>query len=142
MLNNDGQPEEQRWSKALAALDKEMEEAQAQCSFALKDLDHHRGFFPALAAGISFGGGQTMPGNLAHSRPNHKVLQKLLHHPSLIRISNFANGAFATWFPKMYKYYYDTLRPLYKWDDELEHLFLDSIWTAISLNFGPATWCY
>ncbi|KAF8235818.1 hypothetical protein L208DRAFT_1255133, partial [Tricholoma matsutake] len=49
---------------------------------------------------------------------------------------------FATWFPKMYKYYYDTLRCLYKWDNKLEHLFLDSVWTAMSLNFGPATWCY
>jgi hypothetical protein len=93
----------------MVALGEEMEEAQAQCSFAPKDLDHRRGPFPALACGVSFGGGRVTPGNLAHGPPNRKTLRKLLRHPTPIRNSNFVNGAFATWFPKMYKYYHDTL---------------------------------
>ena len=142
MPNDDGQPAEQKWPKAMSSLVDEVEEARAQCSFGPKDLDHRRGPFPALAAGVSMGGGQPMPGNLAHNRLNRKVLRKLLHHPSLIRISKHTNGAFATWFPKMYEYYRHTLGSLYKQDEELERLFPDSVWAAMSFNFGPATWCY
>ncbi|KAF8220097.1 hypothetical protein L208DRAFT_1335778, partial [Tricholoma matsutake] len=49
---------------------------------------------------------------------------------------------FAAWFPKHYKYYHETLGALYKQDEGLKCLFLDSVWAAISFNFGPATWCY
>ena len=64
-----------------------------------------------------------MPGNLAHNGPNRKAVRKLLRHPSLIRISKHTNSTFATWFPKMYKYYRDTLGRLYEHDEELERLF-------------------
>ncbi|KAF8225500.1 hypothetical protein L208DRAFT_1306045, partial [Tricholoma matsutake] len=47
-----------------------------------------------------------------------------------------------TWFPKLYKYYHETLGALYEQDKGLKRLFLDSIWVAISFNFGPVTWCY
>lgn len=142
MPEDNGQPEEQKWSGVMADWANEMEKGRAQCSFTDKQLNHRRGPSPALAVGISFGGGQTKPGNLAHSRPNCKVLRKLLRHPSFIRASNVANGAFATWFPKMYKHYQETLGSLYCHDDELERLFPDSVWTAMSFNFGPTTWCY
>jgi hypothetical protein len=42
----------------------------------------------------------------------------------------------------MYKYYHDTHGRLYSWNSELERLFADSVWTAMSFNFGPTTWCY
>ena len=142
MPNDNDQLAEQKWAKALSSLVDAVEETQPQCSFGPKDLDHHCGPFPALAAGASMGGRQPMPGNLTHNRPNRKALRKLLRHPSLIRISKHTNRAFATWFPKMYKYYCDTLGQLYEQDEELERLFLDSVWAAMSFNFGPATWCY
>src|ERR1700676_390047 len=142
MPGDEGQPEEQTWSRAMLTLGDAMEEARPQCSFGPNDLHHRHGPFPALAAGVSMGGGQPMPGNLAHNGPNRKILRKLLHHPSLIRTSKHANGAFATWFPKMYKYYHDTLGKLYKHDEKLERLFPDTVWAAMSLNFGPETWCY
>ena len=65
--------EERRWPKSKAALDEGMEAAQAQCVFAPKDLDHRRGRFPALAAGVSFGGVLVTPGSLAPNRPNRKL---------------------------------------------------------------------
>jgi hypothetical protein len=142
MPNDDGQPVGQKWRKSMSTLAEYIEGARLQCSFAPKDLDHRRGPSPALAVGVSFGGGQPKPGNLAHNRPNRKVLQNLVRHPSVIRTSNFVNGAFATWFPKMYKYYHETLGSLYQQDEELERLFTDSVWTAMSFNFGPATCCY
>jgi hypothetical protein len=140
--NDDGQPGEQKWSKATEDVEGQMKEAREQCSFDFKDLHHRRGPFPALAAGVSFGGGQQVPGNLTHNRANREVLRKLLSHPSFVRISKFVNGAFATWFPKLYKYYHGTLGALFERDEALERIFLDSVWTAISFNFGPATWCY
>ena len=119
-----------------------MKQAREQCSFDHKALHHHHRPFPALAAGVSFGSGQAIPGNLAHSGVNRKALRKLLRHPSFTCISNFANGAFATWFLRMYQYYHKTLRALYAQDETLECLFPGSAWPAMSLNFGPATWCY
>ncbi|KAF8220684.1 hypothetical protein L208DRAFT_1332516, partial [Tricholoma matsutake] len=68
------QPEEQKWSKGMADVEREMEEASEQCSFDSKDLNHCHGSLPALAAGVSFGGGQVIPGNLAHNRANCRVL--------------------------------------------------------------------
>jgi hypothetical protein len=137
-----GQPAEQKWSKAMEDAEEVIKEAREQCSFDSKDLHHRRGPCPALAAGASFGGGQGAPGNLAHSRVNRKVLRKLLSHPSLVRTSKFVNGAFATWFPKLYRYYHGTLGALYEQDEGLERIFLDSVWAAVSFNFGPGTWCY
>ncbi|KAF8225501.1 hypothetical protein L208DRAFT_1305968, partial [Tricholoma matsutake] len=61
------QPEEQKWSKGMVDVEREMEEASEQCSFDSKDLNHRCGPFPALAAGVSFGGGQVIPGNLTHN---------------------------------------------------------------------------
>ncbi|KAF8220098.1 hypothetical protein L208DRAFT_1335779, partial [Tricholoma matsutake] len=61
------QPEEQKWSKGMADVEREMEEASEQCSFDSKDLNHRCGSFPALAAGVSFGGGQVILGNLVHN---------------------------------------------------------------------------
>ena len=72
--NDDGQLEEQKWSKTMDDADGEMKEATEQCSFDSDHLDHRCGSFPALAAGVSFGGGQVIPGNLAHNAANHKVL--------------------------------------------------------------------
>ena len=140
--NDDGQLEQQKWSKAMEDAAAEIEEAREQCSFGPKDLDHCRGPFPALAAGVSFGGGQVILGNLVHNRANRKVLRKLLCHPSFICISNFANGAFATWFLKMYDYYHETLGALYAWNEGLDRLFPNTVWAAMSFNFGPETWCY
>ena len=106
--NDDGQLEQQKWLKAMEDAATEIEGAREQCSFGPKNLDHRHGPFPTLAAGVSFSGGQVIPGNLAHNQANRKVLQKLLCHPSFIHISNFANRAFATWFLKMYDYYHET----------------------------------
>ncbi|KAF8241049.1 hypothetical protein L208DRAFT_1083907, partial [Tricholoma matsutake] len=57
-----GQPDdsnqEQKWSKGMADVEREMKEASEQCSFDSKDLNHRHGPFPALAAGVSFRGGQ------------------------------------------------------------------------------------
>ena len=35
-----------------------MAQAAKQCKFASKQAEHRRGEFPALAVGVSFGGGQ------------------------------------------------------------------------------------
>ena len=119
-----------------------MEQARMQCTFDDKHLHHRRGPCPALATSVSFGGGQAMPGILAHSSRNRKVLCRLRRNPAFIRNSKFVNGAFATWFPKLHKYYRDTLGKLYENNEGLERVFPDSAWAAMSFNFGPATWCY
>ncbi|KAF8230341.1 hypothetical protein L208DRAFT_1144068, partial [Tricholoma matsutake] len=72
--DDSNQPEEQKWSKGMADVEREMEEASKQCSFDSKDLNHRCGPFPALAAVVSFGGGQVILGNLTHNLANRRVL--------------------------------------------------------------------
>jgi hypothetical protein len=53
-----GQPRDQNWSGVYQSASDDLRDAGPQCDFAEDDLDHRRGAFPALRAGVSFGGGQ------------------------------------------------------------------------------------
>lgn len=66
--------------------------ARAKCKFPEGCTDHHHSDFPAMAIGVSYGGGQQVPGNLVHSETNRTVLEGLLQEASIQRITNFANG--------------------------------------------------
>lgn len=74
----------------IAAADK-LEEARGRCKLSPKDTLHRRGRFPALASGISFGGGQLKPKNRSNGE-NTAVLAELTSHPSFVRLAGFASG--------------------------------------------------
>ncbi|KAI0058287.1 hypothetical protein BV25DRAFT_1811048 [Artomyces pyxidatus] len=97
-----------------------------------------RGAFPSIAAGISYGGGQTEPCNLGTT----ELVRSLLEHPSFIRMANFANSVFARYAPKLYQYYCSTLDLLFNQMPHLRRPFPGSIFTAASFNFGPQTVTY
>ena len=52
-----GRPWE-RWDKVSKGAAGEIRAARKECTFTAKQNDHRRGRFPALAVGISYGGGQ------------------------------------------------------------------------------------
>ncbi|KAH7908186.1 hypothetical protein BJ138DRAFT_990643, partial [Hygrophoropsis aurantiaca] len=107
------------------------------CRFNAKQSDHRRGSYPALAVGASFGGGQKMPGNLAHSKSNRAGLSMLLDNPAIKRIAGFGNSAFAWYAPKMYRHYSEHLGQLYRRHPGLQNIFKNSIFPAATFNFGP-----
>ncbi|KAI0057943.1 hypothetical protein BV25DRAFT_1811741 [Artomyces pyxidatus] len=97
-----------------------------------------RGSFPTISAGVSYGGGQTVPCAFDAT----ESVRPLLNHPSFIRIANFANTLFARYAPKLYQYYCQTLEKLFSRLPHLHRPFPGSIFTAASFNFGPKTVTY
>ena len=84
-----------------------IEEARSECNFPKKAKKHRRGNFPALAVGISYGGGQRVclyntfaypsnsqqkPGNLCHSDANAAALSKLVSNDAVKKVAGFASG--------------------------------------------------
>lgn len=59
-----------------------------------KRLHHRRAqdAFPAIARGLSHGGGQTEPGELCNNISNTELTDELLADPSFDRLSGFANS--------------------------------------------------
>jgi hypothetical protein len=106
-----GQPEE-AWEEVNEGLSDAIREARAQCDFSKKDKKHRRGNFPAMAVGVSFGGGQPVrppsaeypvrpmakplqePMNLRHTRKNQAALENLIANPSMKRVAGFASSEF------------------------------------------------
>ncbi|KAI0056202.1 hypothetical protein BV25DRAFT_1814465, partial [Artomyces pyxidatus] len=105
---------------------------------ALSDDMFRRGNFATLSAGVSYGGGQTVPCVLGST----KDAEVLLNHPSIKRLSGFANGVFANYAPKLYAYYADILGKLFAKLPALKLPFCNSIFTAVSFNFGPSAISY
>lgn len=53
-----GHPRDDDWDTVHMDGINAFEKASKQCHFSSKQTDHRRGEFPALATGVSFGGGQ------------------------------------------------------------------------------------
>lgn len=137
-----GQPSaDASWQQVHKSAADRLEQARSECRFSPKQRSHRRGRFPALATGISHGGGQVKPGNLGHGS-NGGVLKSLTAHPSFIRLAGFASGAFANWAPKLYGYYSEHLKSLLNADEHTHRPFKNSVWAAATFNFGPTTTCF
>lgn len=80
------------WGSVNDEASRALEHARNKLVFSTKDKVHRRGRFPALAYGISHGGGQTKPGMLCHSQENADILRGLVQNNAFIRISGFVNG--------------------------------------------------
>lgn len=63
-----------------------------------------------------------MPGNLTNTRPNTRVLSKLVHDPSIQRISGFSNG-----------------KPQWQSDYYTDADFIQVAWPGTPRNYMPTT---
>jgi hypothetical protein len=84
-------PKDEGWAEVSAEAAKAIEEARLQIIVPLKFSDHRRGQFPALAVGISHGGGQTQPSTL-QNYGNSLVLARLVNESSLKRVAGFTDS--------------------------------------------------
>lgn len=93
-----GCPDDDDWGKVIAdaerVINEVREEGLGRNHFQAKDLHSRRGDFVVLATGVSFGGGQQRPGNLVHSAPRRRLLEKLLSNKSIQRIAGFQSSEF------------------------------------------------
>ncbi|KAH9920397.1 uncharacterized protein B0H18DRAFT_1121990 [Fomitopsis serialis] len=100
-----GAPNDPAWTGVHTGAAAAISEARTKLSFSRKDVVHRRGNFPALAVGISYGGGQKQPANLVHSRANEASLTSLLASEHIQRIASFGSNVFSTWAPRLFNYY-------------------------------------
>lgn len=110
-----GKPLDESWpdviSRAEARLAAFREEGLRIGAFDQNDLNHRRGNFLAVAAGVSFGGGQTVrtvfyslsptpdvhfvwkkPGNLVHSKHLQSLIDQVLKDKDIQRIAGFQSS--------------------------------------------------
>ncbi|KAJ7039279.1 hypothetical protein C8F04DRAFT_1254984 [Mycena alexandri] len=99
---------------------------------------HRRGRYLPLTSGVSFGGGQRIPGNLCNSRLFRQLIRTLLQNRSIRRIAGFQSCGFALYAPKLYRYYCEILRALFEHHPELIHNFSNSVFPAATFNCGNA----
>jgi hypothetical protein len=76
-----------------------LESARPKLSFDKKEKKHRRGKFPAIAIGISHGGGQPYPMILDQDPRNELILEELMRDKAFERISGFATGE-----PRLFSY--------------------------------------
>ncbi|KAF8324494.1 hypothetical protein F5887DRAFT_902786 [Amanita rubescens] len=71
---------------------------------------HRRGFYPSIAHGISFGGGQCEPQYLKHRyMEREEEMEALMNKPSIQRICKFASSAFEAYGERNYNYMRETM---------------------------------
>lgn len=138
-----GTPSDLSWLAVAAAAEEAMTSArlqgEASGTFTCGQTEHRRGCFVALACGVSHGGGQTKPQNLAHPPQTRKILDSLLNDPNIQRIAGFQSSAFAYYAPKLYKNYASSIEQLWLHEPGLDVNFPDSIFPATTFNLGPHT---
>ncbi|PPQ97424.1 hypothetical protein CVT26_006788, partial [Gymnopilus dilepis] len=83
---------DESWEELQQRAAQAIESARSRLHFSKKDQDHRRGGFPALAVGISHGGGQPYPKMRRQDPRNQDALQDLLSEPAFERISGHATG--------------------------------------------------
>ncbi|KAI0059810.1 hypothetical protein BV25DRAFT_1808394 [Artomyces pyxidatus] len=140
----DRNPEE-AWGRVAArtadAFERVRVEAELGASFPAKSHKHRRGQYTAVACGVSYGGGQTRPGNLRQSATSKAMLHKLLSDADVGRIAGWQSEALAAYFPKPYGDMCNALGALHRQQPELIANFKNSAYPTATFNLGPKTIC-
>ncbi|KAH9484728.1 hypothetical protein JR316_0001628 [Psilocybe cubensis] len=135
-------PNDPYWQDLQRQASAAIEARRDRCCIPIEDETHRRGAFISLNCGVSHGGGRKMPGNVKNSKPNAEVLAELNAMEPFQRFSSFASSVMYTWANQLYQYYATTLSKLHSKHPKLRRIFPDSIFSAVSYNFGPWTTCF
>ncbi|KAF8194572.1 hypothetical protein BJ912DRAFT_847793 [Pholiota molesta] len=109
-------------------------------AFSCDEDTHRRGQFFNLPVGVSYGGGQRLPGNLVLSTKKQAIADELLTDRNIVRIAGFQSNCFSFYFPKIYHEYWRNLGLLYRQLPTLQANFPNiSIFSACTFNLGPTT---
>ncbi|KAJ7030152.1 hypothetical protein C8F04DRAFT_1211808 [Mycena alexandri] len=136
-----GVPEDPEWPSVLAGAASAMKQAREEGlrtgAFSLDDENHRRGSFIPVTGGISHGGGQKRPGNLAMPTARRRIFDKLRANKDIRRACGFQSSIFRAFGPKLFVDYVNHLQPLFEHDPSLRHNFSNSILPTVTFNLGP-----
>ncbi|KAK1218389.1 hypothetical protein PQX77_018951 [Marasmius sp. AFHP31] len=107
----------------------------AKLSF--KELNNDRGNSPALARGVSHGGGQEQPTMRRHSKSTDTALDNLVSMPVFQRYAGVANHSLRFYAPEAYKLQKERLDELFNRNGHLQRNFNDTVFAACTWNLGP-----
>ncbi|KAK7019751.1 hypothetical protein VNI00_017948 [Paramarasmius palmivorus] len=127
------------WDEVAKTAAEQLESTRDKLYFEDKRLYHKRGYFAVQPWGYSFGGGQEFPKRIYHILSNQEQLEVLTDQPCFKRLAGHANGAFATWAPRLYQHYRDYDTRLRERHPGCCRNFSNSIWACATYNFGPNT---
>ncbi|KAF8151597.1 hypothetical protein B0H34DRAFT_134590 [Crassisporium funariophilum] len=139
-----GKPADPTWDAAVSNASAAMLHARItgkrNSAFNKDPESHRRGNFTAIPAGVSYGGGQTQPGNLVLPPKKREIVDKVLKHNDIKRIAGHQNSNLGFFFPLIYDDYRSHLRRLYEHSPNLRPNFPNiSVYPACTLNLGPCT---
>ncbi|KAJ7763875.1 hypothetical protein B0H16DRAFT_1310973, partial [Mycena metata] len=137
-----GAPEDPEWPSVIRNASNAMKEVREEGFrlgvFTSDDENHRRGStYTPFSGGISHGGGQLRPGNLAMSKGRRYLFNKLIQNKFVRRACGFQSSIFGTFAPKLFCDYVTHLQPLFDNDPNLRHNFTNSILPAVTFNLGP-----
>ncbi|KAJ7826213.1 hypothetical protein B0H14DRAFT_3467841 [Mycena olivaceomarginata] len=143
-----GTPRDQAgWKAATDGAAALLEERVARIRLSDERLHHRHAqdSFPAIARGLSHGGGQIEPGELCNNVSNtHRraACRPVLPTPRrLCQPLTCLLVLFATWAPILFAFYQAQMALLASWNLALRWNFVGSVFAACTFNFGPRAIC-
>ncbi|THU96674.1 hypothetical protein K435DRAFT_819404 [Dendrothele bispora CBS 962.96] len=137
-----GCPNQENWEGLMSDAANEIAHTRKEIKFTDKQLNGGRGEFPAIAVGISYGGGRKEPGNFAQSSAAALVLlTNLLTSTCFQCLSGFATCVFQAYAPLTFDCYWKCLESIQSWNPRLRRYFEKTAFAACTVNFGPSTVC-
>ncbi|KAL1741679.1 hypothetical protein HDZ31DRAFT_44903 [Schizophyllum fasciatum] len=125
------------WDPLMTDLADTIHSALPQLSLRANQKQHRRRPFPATAHGHSFGGGQTQPMSISENPANAEHFRRILEHPGMQRVSGFSNGATKAWAPDYHAFLRQNRCTLRSRLPGLRYNFRNSVWSALTVNYGP-----
>ncbi|KAK0430349.1 hypothetical protein EV421DRAFT_1672427, partial [Armillaria borealis] len=129
-----GQPHDPSYSAACMDAHDEIMQEGAAANFC-KASSHHRGRFPAVNVGISYGKGQRVPSRLQNGALA-AIVNRLIGSEAVMRMATYASATYNLWAPRLHRHYEEHLTALY---DKVPHLrpnFPHSTFPCAAFNFG------
>ncbi|KAF7361096.1 hypothetical protein MSAN_01140800 [Mycena sanguinolenta] len=93
--------------------------------------------YPSISRGVSLGGGQLQPGELANHPDNVTITDEMIAHKYFRRIVGFTNCLVHVFAPLLFFFYQSQMAFLVAWNSALRWPFKGSIFAACTFNFGP-----
>ncbi|KAI0323216.1 hypothetical protein GY45DRAFT_1349849 [Cubamyces sp. BRFM 1775] len=130
------------WSQVVQEAGDALKRAQAKFKFDRKKAVHRRGRYASITCGISYGGGQQHPGNLAHTPHNRIVVDELLKNDAIRRLAGFGDACMRLYAPRLYEYYAGTMDIVCRDNPKLKRNFERGVFGAATFNLGPKVVTY
>ncbi|RPD55261.1 hypothetical protein L226DRAFT_470756, partial [Lentinus tigrinus ALCF2SS1-7] len=124
------------WQACVRDAARAMKDLRREYRFAANPKPNRRGDYPIVTVGISYGGGQKWPSNMAQTKHNSRVVSNILKHPAIKRVAGFINTAFQLYAPDVHEHYHACLNDLLKSDPTLTRPFDNSVFAAGTFNLG------